>query len=417
LKTSKTSNKLKPLSGEMGEKYSGIYYKIVKGKKVYFISYRNELGKVVRKKVISDKPVTATIAKDILSDTVKLVKSIKDGVLPETKKAKHKLTTLQQMADYYFTNKISKTAKQERSRFNFHCQNEEFINKHLFLVQVEELEEFKTKLMNKKTNNILRTELAGKEVTNPNHTLSNKSVNTIISLCLTIVKYAIKKQQYKGDNPFVYVEKLEVDNVRIKQMTENEIEKYLESLHTADIRYTRDVAWHDKTPYRISYLFALLALTTGARVQTILNIKIKDINFEKKQIQLYNFKTETPYIGHIVSDKVADVINEIILNNGYPNREYLFCVKGTEKRYNNYPNPVRGKLNEIINIDRVGDELLTVRDLRNVFATRLINRGMNLSFIQNLLSHKTPNMTTRYAQMLKSTGGDELKENFSDMKL
>ena len=248
--------------------------------------------------------------------------------------------------------------------------------------------------------------------------MSNKTVNSVIALCSTIVEFARKKGKYKGDNPFFYVEKLKVDNIRIKKMTEEEIEKYLKSLHTADIRYTRDIAWHDTTPYRISYLFALLALTTGARVQTLLNIKIsKDLDFEKKEIALYNFKTDTPYIGHIVSDKVTEVIKEIINNNGFPNREYLFCIKGTENKYVNYPNPVRHKLDSIINKDRMGDELLTVRDLRNVFATRLINRGMPLSFIQNLLSHKTPNMTARYAQMMKGTGGAELKQDFSDMKL
>ena len=35
---------------------------------------------------------------------------------------------------------------------------------------------------------------------------------------------------------------------------------------------------------------------------------------------------------------------------------------------------------------------------------------MNLSHIKNPLNHKKPTMTTRYAQMLDTTGGDELKK-------
>ena len=121
--------------------------------------------------------------------------------------------------------------------------------------------------------------------------------------------------------------------------------------------------------------------------------------------------------GHIVNDKVADVIKEIIQNNGHPDREYLFCVKGTRTRYGNYPNPVKHQLDLVINKNRDKDNLLTVRDLRNVFATTLIHKGVNISFIQNLLSHKTPTMTARYAQMMSEAGGDEVKDVIGSMNL
>ncbi|MCK5293836.1 MAG: hypothetical protein KAJ49_04235 [Arcobacteraceae bacterium] len=85
MKVSKATNKLIPLSEKMGSKYSGLYYRMSKGKKVYYMSYRDEFGKVVRKKIVGDN-LTATNAKDTLSDMIKSVKSIKDGVTPEIKK-------------------------------------------------------------------------------------------------------------------------------------------------------------------------------------------------------------------------------------------------------------------------------------------------------------------------------------------
>jgi site-specific recombinase XerD len=118
-----------------------------------------------------------------------------------------------------------------------------------------------------------------------------------------------------------------------------------------------------------------------------------------------------------VSDHIADIIQEVIYSNGIPNRKYLFCLLGSESRYKNYPNPVRRILDSVINDTRDDKNKLTVRDFRNVFATRLINKGMNLSHIQNLLNHKTPAMTMRYARMLDTTGGDELKEMFVGVKL
>jgi hypothetical protein len=75
-----------------------------------------------------------------------------------------------------------------------------------------------------------------------------------------------------------------------------------------------------------------------------------------------------------VSDHIADIIQEVIYSNGIPNRKYLFCLLGSESRYKNYPNPVRRILDSVINDTRDDKNKLTVRDFRNVFATRLIKK-------------------------------------------
>ena len=57
-----------------------------------------------------------------------------------------------------------------------------------------------------------------------------------------------------------------------------------------------------------------------------------------------------------------------------------------------------------------------IKDFRNVFATRLINKKMNISFIQKFLNHKTSIMTARYAQIMDEEGGDDLRELSADIK-
>ena len=53
------------------------------------------------------------------------------------------------MANYYFSTKVSKTSVRENNRFDFHCKEEEFANKQLFLVLTDELEDFKNRLSQK----------------------------------------------------------------------------------------------------------------------------------------------------------------------------------------------------------------------------------------------------------------------------
>jgi site-specific recombinase XerD len=246
-----------------------------------------------------------------------------------------------------------------------------------------------------------------KHVEDTTKTLSAKTIKNILNQATTVVKYALQNEIYKGENPFDFVIRPKVDNVRLKLMSEEEIETYLEALKP---RSSSDFAAQN------AYLFALLALTTGAREQTILNIKMEDIDFEQKIIHLYNFKTDTPYIGHIVSEEVELAIRETVKFNP-KHCPYIFYNPRTDTKYSNYPKLARTLLESYVNKHRKESDKLSIKEFRNVFATRLINKGMNISHIQNLLNHKTPNMTSRYAQMLDKTGGDELKKMFEGVKL
>lgn len=386
------------------DKYKGIYINKTTNGVTYYIKYRDEYGKTVRKSLKHIENIKDSDALTALNEAKLNVIKLKKGLPPKEKKKINVLKTLNEMADYYFLNNDFRSKKGEIQRYNRHCRDKEFATKLFELITIEEIEDFRDELEQKKPTNI-------NDVTSKK-TLAPKSIKNIFALCISIVKYALKKRKYKGENPFIDVEKPEVNNVRIKEMNEEEIELFFHRLRDMDIL----------TPqYKISYLYGVLGLTLGAREQTILHIKKSDINFDDKTIKLYNFKTKTEYIGHIVNDDVEDAIKKIINYWKHSPIEndniYLFRVPRTGLKYKKAPAGVRNTLDKYINYTRTTEKIITVRDLRNVFATRLINKGMPLSYIQNLLSHKTPEMTTRYAQLLKKTGGNELKEMFSDIKL
>jgi site-specific recombinase XerD len=386
------------------DKYKGIYINETNQGKTYYIKYRNEHGKTVRKSLKHIENIKDSDALSALNEAKLNVIKLKKGLPTKEKKKINALKTLNEMADYYFLNNDFRSKKGEMQRYNRHCREEEFATKLFELITIDELEDFKEELEKKKPTNI-------NDVTSKK-TLAPKSIKNIFALCISIVKYAIKKRKYKGDNPFIDVEKPVVDNVRLKEMSEVEIELYFDKLKTADTRSPK---------YQVSYLYGILALTTGAREQTILNIKLDDINFEDNIINLYNFKSKVAYLGHIVSEDVTKAIKNVMRTWEHQSiendNEYLFRHLGSGNRYKKAPAGVRNTLNKYINKDRTDEKIITVRDLRNVFATRLINLGMPLSHIQNLLSHKSPEITQRYARLLKKTGGDELKEMFKSVKI
>lgn len=380
------------------DKYSGLLIKQTEKGPTYYMKYRDENNKVVKKAIKGIPNITHEKALKEFNRVKLEISNIKENK-PIKRERVSEFKTLKEMANFYFSTHDFRSKENEEQRFKKHCEEQEFNTKLFSLITFDELDEWVEKLRKTKPANV--NDPKSKK------TLSAKSISNILTLCITIVKYAKQNRKYHGEILFDQVKKPKVDNVKLKQMSEDEIEFFFQKLSESDSKR--------KGTYTVGYLYGLLALSLGAREQTILNIKKDDIDYDKDIIHLYNFKTETKYLGHIGNKKIADTLKQISRCNNQS--DYLFYNFQTKKPYRKAPVIVRQMLDKYINKDRDDDSIITVRDLRNVFATRLINKGMDLAFIQNLLSHKTPTMTTRYAQMLDTTGGDELKEMFKDINL
>jgi site-specific recombinase XerD len=375
------------------------------------MKYRDYNNKTIKKAITDISNITDEKAYKKLREVKQSIKDIKDGFTPIQKKSKIDFyKTLNSLADYYFENHTCKSIKADELIYKLHCREEEFAVKSIYLMTRKELLEFQKTLQKRhpKKKYVHKADM----VEDKTKYLSNKTVNDILRLCSRVIKYAIKNEEYTGDNLFNTIDHLKEDNITLKQMTDKEIETLLSAIKNAKSkRYDHIIN------FKLAYLYAQLAITTGARLQTILHIKVEDVNFQDKEINLYNFKTEKDYFGHIVNDEVENTLRDIIDNYCTNPSDYIFRNQKTGKKYHRYPLLVKEKLDELINKDRNEKNKITIRDLRNVFATRLINKGMNLSYIQNLLDHTTPNMTLRYARMLDKTGGKELKKMFEGVSL
>ena len=188
--------------------------------------------------------------------------------LPEV--AKRKIQTLNEVAKIFFDEKElhNKQNKKTRARVEKHIQET---------------------LGDMPLNKITREQISKIQKDKSNE-LSPASVNFIMGQLNAIFIWAIK-QELMDKNPCIHLKNIRVNNTRLRYLELEEIKTLKERL--------RD--------NKSAYYFVLLGLSTGGRLQTLCNIKIKDFK-EDGMIKLYDFKNESEYYGFI-DKSLYDEIN------------------------------------------------------------------------------------------------------------
>ncbi len=129
------------------------------------------------------------------------------------------------------------------------------------------------------------------------------------------------------------------------------------------------------------------ALNTGMRLREILNIKWSQIDLTEAYIKVENTKSgrnrlvgiNTPLLQKLQELRLANVANP-----------YVYSNPKTGKPYGDIRNGFIGACS------RAGIEGLRFHDLRHTFASRLVERGIDLITVKDLLGHSTVRMTERY---------------------
>lgn len=353
-------------------KFTGVYYQVLKDDdKVYYITYKN---------VITNKKIWQKIGK--YSEGIReaycnqkrneIITTIRNGEeAPAVAKNKRKqILNIDLIANEYFEQREdSRSKSSDISNYNKHILN--FFKNYDF-----EAIEKKTIL---KFSNFLRT-----KKNNRDKLLAAKTINNILNLFKTITKYAFKNDYIKNDFS-KYVTLLQIDNARERFLTKEEIEILYES--------SRD----DEN----LYLLFKLALNTGARLNTLLNIYKKDIDFRYNLITLKDFKNNTTYKTYItdsLKELLQTKVNKLNMN---------------DKLFNSNPaRRLRSLLNELFNDDIDFDDRknkVVFHTLRHTFASHLAINGTPIFTIQKLMNHKDIRMTLRYAKLAPDGGKSEIE--------
>ena len=147
----------------------------------------------------------------------------------------------------------------------------------------------------------------------------------------------------------------------------------------------------------------LTLLRTGMRIGELLNTKLSDLNLKDKYIEI--FEAQKNRVGRVVylSDDACGALKKWLrLKNSQT--EYLFYGHGDEPLCYETARTVFNKY-----LDKAGlfHKGYTLHCLRRTYASELLNAGMHLQCLQDLLGHSCIEMTHRYARLTDNTCREE----------
>ncbi len=228
--------------------------------------------------------------------------------------------------------------------------------------------------------------------------LSDSTINIIVKLIRRIIGFSIKKGIIPY-SPFKNIKLFKVNNSRLRYLSQKEIEELYKAIED-DITLT---------------LFVKIALTTGARANSILSIQKKDINLENRTITLKDFKRNNSYLGYINND-----LYDLIKNHteDFSPNSHLVSSNGTALNYQK----IYIKLSAFFSSFNKGlakedrANRVVIHTLRHTFASHLAISGVSIQKIQKLMNHKDIKQTLKYAKLNQDSGRDYIEELYKGKK-
>lgn len=147
----------------------------------------------------------------------------------------------------------------------------------------------------------------------------------------------------------------------------------------------------------------LVLLRTGMRIGELLNTLVSEVNLKERRIEI--FEASKNRVGRVVylSDDARDSLKAWFKERD-PKQELLFY--GWRGRTLSY---TAARMMFVKYLDKAGllPKGYSLHCLRHTFATELLNAGMSLPCLQQVLGHSSIEMTLRYARLTDKTREQE----------
>lgn len=199
----------------------------------------------------------------------------------------------------------------------------------------------------------------------------------------TIINYFIRNG---------YIERFDmqlpkVDKHPIETYTDDELRKLLKK---PDIKKCSFCTYRD-------YVIVSFFLSTGIRLSSLINIKIKDLKLSESEVEIVHTKNRKPLTVPLNSN-IKKVIAEYLTYRQSNNADdYLFCnVYGQQLKKSTIIQAVQS-----YNWSK-GVETTSIHKLRHTFAKKWILGGNSVVALQKILGHSSLQMTQNYINILVS---------------
>ncbi len=219
--------------------------------------------------------------------------------------------------------------------------------------------------------------------------ITNATINRDLALLSYIFNYCITRDYYHDSNP-VFKQKLKENNMREVRLSREQIQELLEKAEKQDARLFHTI---------------LIGLYTGMRFGEIVSLEWNEVDFNRNSIFLSKLKTKSKRARII---PIVPALKQLLL---------LMKNQGIKSEYviNANYNIIQihwKKLQPQLSFAYLTDKSkFRFHDLRHIFAQYLLDEGVDMVDIQNLLGHQDVTTTQRrYAMHARPDLADKVKK-------
>lgn len=342
--------------------YPGVYYRLAKrigGKgteKVFYISFKKD-DKKVWEKAGREFADNMTPAKAATKRGLRIEGKIPSPKEKREKKKAEKLAesgkwTIQRLWDAYQEQRdITGSYKADLSRYNLYLQKP-LGGKELKNLVPLDIDRIRINILKKK---------------------SAQTVKHILGIIKRLHHFSVNKGLAPGLSFAIQMPR--VDNLKTEDLDPEQLSRLLEAIE------------QDKHP--IAGAMMKCALFTGMRRGEMFKLKWVDVDFDRGFILI-----RSPKGGVSMSIPLNDSARELFLSLPRSS-EFVFPGRGGRQRTD-----ITKQLNEIKAAAGLPKDFRPLHGLRHVYASMLASSGeVDLYVLQRLLTHKSPQMTQRYAHL------------------
>jgi integrase len=176
------------------------------------------------------------------------------------------------------------------------------------------------------------------------------------------------------------IEMPKVHNLKTEDLTKGQLRRFFEAI--------------DKDEDIQAANILRMALFTGMRRGELFKLKWEDVDFERGFIQIRD-----PKGGPDQKIPLNNAAREVLASHPRSDSPYIFFGRGGKQR-----TEMRAPVNRIRKRAKLPEGFRPFHGLRHVYASMLVSSGkVDMYTLQKLLTHKSPQMTQRYAHLRDET--------------
>jgi integrase/recombinase XerD len=223
-------------------------------------------------------------------------------------------------------------------------------------------------------------------------TLNNDvSINSYLRDFITTLHFLMNE----GYIPYFKMQSIKVDKNPIETYTEDELQLLLKKPNIKKCKFMEYQCW-----VMTNFLFS-----TGVRQRSLMNIKVKDIDFDNKVVYVNVTKNRKPLIVPL-NLTMTSILEEYLKHRQHKSKDdYLFCNVYGEQLMKSTCYNILSDYNR-----RRGVETTGIHRYRHTFAKHWILSGGNVVSLSQLLGHSSLDITQNYIHLLVSDVAKEVNE-------